>query len=73
MVFSSVIFLFLFLPVTVALVLISGKKLHNYLLLFASLIFYAWGEGFYVLLMLVSICINHAGGLLIVRFPPSGI
>ncbi|MFZ3044429.1 MAG: MBOAT family protein [Desulfatirhabdiaceae bacterium] len=70
MVFSSVIFLFLFLPITVTLYLISGQKLRNYLLLFASLIFYSWGEGFYVLLMLVSVCINYAGGLLIVRFHP---
>ena len=70
MVFSSVIFLFLFLPVTVAFYLISGPKYRNYLLLSASLIFYAWGEQAYVLLMLASVGINHVGGILIARFHP---
>ncbi|HBI15672.1 MAG TPA: MBOAT family protein [Desulfobulbaceae bacterium] len=67
MVFSSIIFLFLFLPVTLVLELIVGRRPRNTLLLAASLIFYAWGEGLYVLMMLGSITLNYLFGLLIGR------
>ena len=53
MVFSSPIFLFLFLPVVLALCALPGLKLRNSLLLFFSVIFYAWGEVVFVFLMLV--------------------
>jgi alginate O-acetyltransferase complex protein AlgI len=65
MVFSSIIFLFLFLPLTLTLYFITGKKHRNLFLLFASLIFYAWGEGLYLLILLISIFINFSCGLLI--------
>lgn len=65
MVFSSVFFLFLFLPVTLILYFNVGIKLRNLVLLIASLVFYTWGEVGYVLLMLFSICINWIFGLLI--------
>ena len=65
MVFSSIIFLFFFLPVALALYFLIGNRFRNYLLLTASLIFYAWGEGLYVLLMLFSIIINYLFGLLL--------
>ena len=68
MVFSSIIFLFLFLPITILLYFISGKKFHNIVLLFASLIFYSWGENFYVLIMLLSITVNYFSGILIDHF-----
>ncbi|MBW2219215.1 MAG: MBOAT family protein [Deltaproteobacteria bacterium] len=68
MVFSSIIFLYLFLPLTIALYFLVGKKLHNILLLCASLLFYAWGEGFFVLVMLCSIVVNYFSGLLIEHF-----
>jgi len=64
MVFSSITFLFFFLPAVLLLYWMSGKA-RNILLLSASLFFYAWGEGVYVLLMLISITINFSGGLLI--------
>ena len=67
MLFSSMIFLWLFLPITFLGSKIVGKKYVNFLLLIASLIFYAWGEPIYVLLMLCSILINWLSGLLIVK------
>jgi alginate O-acetyltransferase complex protein AlgI len=65
MVFSSTIFLFLFLPLTLALYFLTGKKRRNLFLLFASLIFYAWGEGPYLLILVISIFVNYSCGLLI--------
>ena len=44
MVFSSIIFIFIFLPFILFLYYIVGKKIKNYILLCASLIFYAWVE-----------------------------
>ena len=65
MLFSSIVFLFLFLPVVLALYFLSTlghKSLRNAVLLAASLLFYAWGEKAYVLILLVSITVNHFGG-----------
>lgn len=67
MVFSSITFLFAFLPLTILLYFIVGKALRNILLLSASLFFYAWGEGAYVLLMLGSIALNYAIGFYLGR------
>src|SRR5690554_4204054 len=58
MVFSSLLFMFGFLPVTAILYHVSGRQLKNLILLTASLFFYAWGEPVYVVLMCVSIMIN---------------
>lgn len=65
MVFSSITFLFFFLPGVLLLYWLAGKKWQNILLFAASLLFYAWGEGIYLLLMLVSISINYFSGRLI--------
>ncbi len=59
MVFSSAVFLLLFLPLTYVLNLIVGKRFSNLILLTASLLFYAWGEPVRVLLMIVSIIVNY--------------
>lgn len=59
MVFSSLLFTFAFLPVTVILYYSLGKHLRNLVLLTASLFFYAWGEPVYVMLMGGSIMINY--------------
>ena len=70
MVFSSPIFLFLFLPLVVALYYgpaFAGRTYRNVLLLVASLFFYAWGEPVHVVLMLASIAANWGLGLLVVR------
>ena len=63
MVFSSLIFLFLFLPVVLVCYYLSGNRFRNYILLGASLFFYAWGEPRYIYLMLFSIVINYFIGL----------
>ncbi|MCB2218258.1 MAG: MBOAT family protein [Desulfobulbaceae bacterium] len=72
MVFSSTIFLFVFLPLVLLSYLVVSRKFRNLLLLTASLIFYAWGENIYVLLMLVSIALNYSFGLLIDRAKQRG-
>jgi alginate O-acetyltransferase complex protein AlgI len=67
MVFSSIIFLFFFLPVVLTAYYAMPRQLRNLLLLGASLLFYAWGELGYVLLMVVSIMGNYLLGLLLER------
>lgn len=59
MVFSSTVFLFLFLPVVFIANKILPEKARNPLLTVASLFFYAWGEPIYVLLMIASVVINY--------------
>lgn len=61
MVFSSSTFLFFFLPIVLGLYfLCPGRRVKNIWLLVASLVFYAWGEPVYVLLMMFSIAFNWA-------------
>ena len=71
MVFSSVMFIWVFFPIVFAgnwlCRRIGGNKAANILLLAASIFFYAWGEPSYVILMLVSITVNWAAGLLMQR------
>ena len=67
MVFSTVIFLCIFLPLTLIIYHILPWKLKNIYLLIASLIFYAWGEPKYVLCMLFTIAVDYFGALLISR------
>ena len=67
MVFSSPIFLFAFLPVTIGLTTIVPRSWRNAVLLFLSLLFYAWGEPVFVLVMIGSIAVNHRAGNLIAR------
>ncbi len=59
MVFSSPIFLFIFLPVTFLFYKVLPFRLKNVFLVFVSLLFYAWGEPVFVLLMIVSVCANY--------------
>lgn len=64
MVFSSSVFLFLFLPaVLAAYYLVPGRAAKNVILLVSSLVFYAWGEPVYVVLMVASMLANWAFGL----------
>lgn len=65
MVFSSTIFIFAFLPVVLLAYYILGKKVRNYVLLLASLFFYAWGGVDYLKILIASIIINYIFGLLI--------
>lgn len=65
MLFSSISFLFYFLPVALALYFAVPGRFKNTVLLLVSLVFYAWGEPKYVLLMLVSILVGFFAGILI--------
>ena len=64
MVFSSTIFLCVYLPLVLLVYYICPKKGKNLFLLIVSLIFYAWGEPKYVFLMIFSILVNYVFGLL---------
>lgn len=70
MLFSSVVFLLYFLPLTLILYFsaLPFKKLQNLILLLLSLIFYAWGEAGYLLIMIISIFFNYILGLLIYKY-----
>lgn len=63
MVFSSFVFLFVFLPSVLIINFLLKQEYRNFFLLIASLGFYAWGEGILLLLMLFSIAINYISGL----------
>lgn len=65
MVFSSSVFIFMFLPLSLVSYYISGKKIKNYILLLASLFFYAWGGMNYLKVLIISILINYIFGLLL--------
>lgn len=65
MVFSNLVFLFVFLPIVLIVYFIVPKVFKNIILLIVSLFFYAWGEPVYVFLMIFSIIINYIFGLLI--------
>ena len=68
MVFSNLIFLYLFLPVClIAYFFCPGIRAKNAVLILFSLIFYAWGEPVYLLLMIASAAVNWYFGLLIER------
>ena len=70
MVFSSLLFLYAFLPVCLLLYfLVPGLKGKNIVLLCASLVFYAWGEPVYVFLMLAVAALNWGFGLLLEKRP----
>ncbi len=69
MVFSGIPFLFFFLPITLILYYIVPFCIKNYLLLAASLIFYAWGEPIYILLMILSTFISWLMGIMILKAP----
>ena len=66
-VFSSPIFLFIFLPLVLGVYLVLPRKTWNLWLLVASLFFYAWGEKLYTLIMLASITANYFFGLWLER------
>lgn len=63
MVFSSPIFIFWFLPVVLFFYFIVAREYRNWVLLFFSLLFYAWGEKQLLTLMIVSVMINYFFGL----------
>ena len=68
MLFSSLSFLYYFLPCVLIIYFLAPKKLKNSVLLLSSLFFYAWGEPKYVLLMLLAILCGYLFALLIERY-----
>lgn len=67
MLFSSSVFIFLFLPIVILVyyVLLRKTKARNIFLLISSLVFYAWGEPKFVFIMILSIMVNYFFGLLV--------
>lgn len=65
MVFSSIFFLFYFLPVCLLTYFICPRKYRNFVLLVFSLVFYAWGEPIYITLMIFSSIVDYIHGILI--------
>lgn len=72
MVYSSAVFLLLFLPMVLLIYYAVPDRLRNPVLLVASLIFYAWGEPIYILIMLFSTVFDYGNGLLLERLDASG-
>ncbi|QDS34086.1 MBOAT family O-acyltransferase [Brevibacillus brevis] len=68
MVFSSLIFLFQFLPAVLLVYYVSPKKLRNAVLFAASLIFYAWGEPVYIIIMIFTTVFDYINGLVIDKY-----
>lgn len=65
MVFSSLVFLFAFLPMALAVYYVAPRRAKNAILLLLSLLFYAWGEPIYILVMLASLSAAYAFGIAI--------
>ena len=68
MVFSSLMFLFVYLPVVLAVYYVVPLKGRNPVLFAASLLFYGWGEPVYLAVMIASIAVNYGFGLLVEKF-----
>ena len=69
MVFSTIIFLFRFLPITLALYYLAPAKLKNTVLFLCSLVFYCWGEVRFFPVMVALILINYLSGCLLYTSP----
>ena len=72
MVFSSLLFLFFYLPVTLAVYYLCPSRWRNLWLFIVNLVFYGWGEPVYVLLMVLSIAVNYAAGFLVEKHRERG-
>ncbi len=65
MVFSSLTFMYAFLPIVLITYFLSPKKLKNIIILISGLIFYAWGEPKYIMIMITSAFVDYFAGLII--------
>ena len=65
MVFSSLVFMFAYLPLTQLIYYIVPRKGRNIFLFFINLLFYGWGEPKLIVLMLINIAVNYIGGYLV--------
>ena len=68
MVFSSLVFLFAYLPLTMVIYFITPRKWRNLFLFFINLLFYGWGEPKLVILMVINIIFNYVGGYLVDKY-----
>lgn len=68
MVFSSLVFLYIFLPVVMIAYFFAGARARNVILLVSGLLFYAWGEPFYIVIMLLSTVIDYTAGRFMDKF-----
>lgn len=68
MVFSSLPFLFFYLPVVLLIYKLAPLKLRNLFLLIASLFFYGWGEPIYITIMFLSIAVDYTHGMLVEKW-----
>ena len=68
MVFSSLLFLFMYLPVVLLIYYATPLKYRNLFLFFANLVFYGWGEPVYVTLMLFSTIVDYTCGYMINKY-----
>ena len=68
MVFSSLTFLFAYLPLTLLVYFAAPLRWRNLVLLVVSLIFYGWGEPVYITIMVLSILIDYTHGMLVEKY-----
>jgi alginate O-acetyltransferase complex protein AlgI len=68
LVFSSLLFLFLYLPTVLIIYYITPRRYRNLFLFVANLIFYGWGEPVFILVMIFSTVVNYIYGLLINKY-----
>lgn len=73
MLFSSITFIFLFLPIFLGIYFLLKQEYRNFFILAASLLFYFWGEGRYVLVMIAYMVCNYGFGLWIERYKISAL
>ncbi len=68
MVFSSLLFLFMYLPVVLVIYYVTPRRWRNLFLFIANLIFYGWGEPVYVSLMIFSTVVDYTCGRFITKY-----
>lgn len=69
MVFASLVFIFLFLPLNICLYFISGKQMYrNWVLVLFSLFFYAWGEPVWIVVLLFSASVDFVNAIYVERY-----
>ena len=68
MLFSTPLFIFIFLPIVLGGYFLLRQEVRNIFLVLSSLLFYAWGEGPFTLVLLLSMLINYSFGILIDKF-----
>ena len=68
MVFSSLVFLFVFFPIFLVIYYLCPKKFKNLIILISGIVFYAWGEPIYVILIILAIIVDYSAGRIMSKF-----